>query len=51
MGCEFYKSVWSLIGKDFVVAIQSFFDTVFLPKGINSTIPALIPKKEEATRM
>lgn len=42
---EFYKSAWPIIGKDFVVAVQSFFDKGFLPKGINSTILALIPKK------
>ena len=23
--CEFYKSTWSVIGNDFVVAVQSFF--------------------------
>lgn len=43
--CEFYKSAWSIIGKDFVVAVQSFFDKGFLPNGINSIIMALIPKK------
>jgi len=35
----------------FVVAIQSFFKTGFLPKGVNSTILALIPKKKEAVFM
>ncbi|KAG7543595.1 Reverse transcriptase zinc-binding domain [Arabidopsis thaliana x Arabidopsis arenosa] len=49
--CEFFKETWSTVGNDFVVAIQSFFKTGFLPKGVNSTILALIPKKTEATAM
>lgn len=32
----------------FLKPIQSFFVKGFLPKGLNSTILALIPKKEEA---
>ena len=49
--CEFFKETWSIVGSDFVVAIQSFFRTGFLPKGVNSTILALIPKKKEARVM
>ena len=49
--CEFFKETWQMVGKDFVVAIQSFFKTGFLPKGVNSTILALIPKRKEATVM
>ena len=48
---EFFKASWSVIGGDFVVAIQSFFDKGFLPKGINSTILTLIPKKNDAILM
>ena len=48
---EFFKESWSIVGKDFTVAIQSFFKTGFLPKGVNSTILALIPKKKEAKVM
>lgn len=48
---EFFREAWSVIGNDIVVAIQSFFLKGFLPKGINSTILALIPKKEEAFGM
>ena len=48
---EFFKESWSIVGKDFTVAIQSFFKTGFLPKGVNSTILALIPKKKEANVM
>ena len=49
--CEFFKETWQMVGKDFVVAIQSSFKTGFLPKGVNSTILALIPKRKEATVM
>ena len=45
--CEFFKETWSIVGRDFVVAIQSFFKTGFLPKGVNLTILALIPKKKK----
>lgn len=37
--------------KDFVVAVQSFFEKGFLLKGIKSTILALIPKKMETKEM
>lgn len=45
---EFFKDAWEIIGKDVTVAVQSFFLKGFLPKGLNSTILALIPKKEKA---
>ena len=48
---EFFKESWSIVGKDFMLAIQSFFKNGFLPKGVNSTILALIPKKNEAKVM
>jgi len=48
---EFYKGAWNIIGAEFILAIQSFFAKGFLPKGINSTILALIPKKKEAKEM
>ncbi|XP_019082547.1 PREDICTED: uncharacterized protein LOC109125398 [Camelina sativa] len=38
-------------GSEFVLAIQSFFVKGFLPKGVNSTILSLIPKKSEASEM
>ncbi|XP_022566691.2 uncharacterized protein LOC111210528 [Brassica napus] len=49
--CEFFKVAWDIVGDDFVIAVQSFFKTDFLPKGINSTILALIPKKENSKTM
>lgn len=48
---EFFKGAWSIIGRDITVAVQSFFIKGFLPKGLNSTILSLIPKKEEAKMM
>ncbi|KAG7578526.1 Reverse transcriptase domain [Arabidopsis thaliana x Arabidopsis arenosa] len=48
---EFFKSAWPVIENDFTVAIQSFFQKGFLPKGINTTILALIPKKDDAQVM
>lgn len=48
---EFFKASWSVIAKDFTIAVQSFFSKGFLPKGLNSTILALIPKKESVTEM
>lgn len=48
---EFFKESWLVIGDDVTVAVQSFFLKGFLPKGLNSTILALIPKKEEAKEM
>lgn len=48
---EFFKETWDIIGSEFTIAIQSFFAKGFLPKGINSTILALIPKKTEAKEM
>ena len=48
---EFFKAAWDIVGDDFVIAVQSFFKTGFLPKGINSTILALILKKENSQTM
>lgn len=48
---EFFRTAWTIIGNDFIVAIQSVFQFGFLPKGINFTILALIPKKEESLEM
>lgn len=48
---EFYKAIWELTEKEVILAIQSFFAKGFLPKGTNSTILALIPKKREAKEM
>lgn len=48
---EFYKTVWPVIANDFTTAVQSVFKFGFLPKGVNSTILALIPKKIDSMEM
>lgn len=48
---KFFRATWTITGGDFVQAVQSFFDKGFLPKGINSTILNLIPKKDDAIFM
>ncbi|WZY98891.1 hypothetical protein YC2023_071220 [Brassica napus] len=48
---EFFKSSWNIIGKYFTAAVQSFFSKGFLPKGLNSTILALIPRKDKVQEM
>lgn len=48
---KFLKDAWQVIGDDVTVAIQSFFLKGFLPKGLSSTILALVPKKEEVKVM
>lgn len=47
---EFFKEAWSVIGNDVVNAVQSLFVFGFLPKGLNTTILALIPKKYQLLR-
>ena len=48
---EFFKATWDIIGSAFTIAVQSFFTKGFLPKGVNTTILALIPMKLEARHM
>lgn len=49
--CEFFKTTWSVLAQDFTIAVQSVFRFGFLPKGVNSTILALIPKKLDLFEM
>lgn len=49
--CEFFKATWSVTAHDFTLIVQSIFRFGFLPKGVNSTILALIPKKTYSTEM
>lgn len=48
---EFFKTAWAVISREFTVAVQSVFRFGFLPKGVNSTILALIPKKLDSLEM
>lgn len=48
---EFFRTTWSVLGKDFVTSVQSVFRYGFLPKGVNSTILALVPKRLNSLEM
>lgn len=48
---EFYRAAWQVISADVLAAIKSFLEKGFLPKEVNSTILALIPKKYEAKQI
>lgn len=41
---EFFVAVWPILGRDFIVAVQSFFFYGFMPTGVNATILSLVPK-------
>ncbi|XP_062114704.1 uncharacterized protein LOC133825827 [Humulus lupulus] len=43
-GAGFYKSLWPIIGREVAAAVIEFFDKGHIPKALNSTILALIPK-------
>ncbi|KAL8122725.1 hypothetical protein AgCh_010922 [Apium graveolens] len=48
---EFFLATWCTTGTDFCDSIKSFFDTGFLPSGVNSTLISLIPKVSSPTKM
>lgn len=48
---DFSVAAWPVIGRDFVVAVQSFFLFGFMPSGVNATILSLIPKTPTAQEM
>lgn len=48
---EFFKTTWSVVAPDFIAAVQSIFRFGSLPKGVNSTILALVPKKTDSLVM
>lgn len=52
-GCsvEFYRSTWSIVGKDVIAAVSEFFRNGRLLKDINTTAIALIPKKPQACKL
>ncbi|XP_074318501.1 uncharacterized protein LOC141655315 [Silene latifolia] len=43
---QFYKTNWGIIKSDFCSAIQEFFKKGTMPKQANTTLLALIPKKQ-----
>lgn len=44
---EFFIASWSVVGLDFVYAVQSFFQNGFMLTGVNGTVLTLIPKKDD----
>lgn len=48
---EFYKAAWSVIGKDVVAVVQSFFIFGFMPHNINATLLSLVPKTLDAEKL
>lgn len=48
---KFYKVSWPVIGKDFVVVVQSFLVFGLMPKSVNATSFFLVPKTMEANNM
>lgn len=43
----FFKSAWSIVGAEVLLAISRFFTSCFLPRSTNATILTLVPKKRE----
>lgn len=48
---EFFLAAWPVLGRDFIVAMQSFFLFGFMPTRVNATILSLIPKTSTAQTM
>lgn len=48
---EFFVAAWPILGRDFIVAVQSFFLFGYMPTGVNSTILSLVPKVIPAQTM
>ena len=48
---EFFLAAWSIIGEDVIAGIFHFFETLHLPRIINSTAIALIPKVDGPSNM
>lgn len=48
---EFYKAAWTVVEKDLVVAVQSFFLFGLIPRSTNATLLSLVPKTTSAEKM
>ncbi|XP_023638041.1 uncharacterized protein LOC111830437 [Capsella rubella] len=48
---EFFKEAWDIVGRELILSVKSFFTYGFLPKGLNTTILALIPKTVDVRAM
>lgn len=41
---SFFQSFWDIVGREVVIAVQSFQELKIMPKGVNLTLITLIPK-------
>ncbi|GAV92873.1 LOW QUALITY PROTEIN: hypothetical protein CFOL_v3_36251, partial [Cephalotus follicularis] len=48
---RFFKDAWSVVGKDVILAIKSFFVSERLPRSYNATILCLIPKSNSPSEL
>ncbi|GJV39590.1 RNA-directed DNA polymerase, eukaryota, partial [Tanacetum coccineum] len=44
---EFFRKFWDVVGMDFCIAVEWFFEHAYFPVGCNSSFIALIPKALE----
>ncbi|CAN1835217.1 Transposon TX1 uncharacterized 149 kDa protein [Linum perenne] len=47
----FFQNSWDLVGKDFIAGVRFFFETSSMPRKVNATTLALIPKVPNASSM
>ncbi|KAA0062888.1 non-LTR retroelement reverse transcriptase-like protein [Cucumis melo var. makuwa] len=47
----FFKGAWSVVEEDFCDVVLHFFETCYLPIGVNATVITLIPKRRGAEQM
>lgn len=45
LNAAFYKAAWKWIGDDITKLVQNFYHNAYLPRQLNDTSIALIPKK------
>ncbi|GAV92722.1 Exo_endo_phos domain-containing protein [Cephalotus follicularis] len=48
---HFFRAAWDIVGKEMIAACRFLFDHPYMPKGLNATIIALVPKSKNASRI